>query len=268
MTVEGNAPEEIPSRRPGRRRSRVSIVGILGELLITAGVLVLLFLGWQLWLNDIIQGGIQTQDAESLSEQWAAAAPTTAPTAAPTATPASGPEGQTSTPVVGIAPGNAKKFAVLMVPRWGPHWQRTIAEGIGVTDVLNKIGLGHYPGTQMPGEVGNFAIASHRLAYGAGFKNLHELQVGDHIYVETQDGWYDYIYRSTEYVLPTGIGVIDPVPQMPNMSPKDRIITLTTCNPFYSTDERLIAYGVYNTWYPRAGGPPAAIAAAVAARDN
>jgi sortase A len=257
MTFEATPPEATPRSRLRKTKRRVSVIGVIGELFITAGVVVLLFLGWQLWLNDIIVGGQQEAEAGELSQSWERGEGTGS--VKPT---------DPGEPAVMAAPGNAEKFAVLIVPRWGADYERSIAEGTGAKDVLNKIGLGHYTGTQMPGEVGNFAVASHRMAYGGGFKDLHQLQIGDHIYVETQDGWYSYVYRSTEYVLPSGIGVIDPVPQMPDATAVDRIITLTTCNPFFSTAERLIAYGVYDTWYPRAGGPPAEIAGTVNARSN
>jgi sortase A len=55
------------------------------------------------------------------------------------------------------------------------------------------------------------------------------------------------------------------VPQVTDAAPTDRIITLTSCNPLYSASERVIAYGVYDTWYPRAGGPPAEISGVVSA---
>ncbi|MGO7984038.1 sortase domain-bontaining protein, partial [Rhizobium johnstonii] len=79
-----------------------------------------------------------------------------------------------------------KAFGVLYVPRFGDTYQRNIAEGTG-TDVLNstKLGIGHYPDTQLPGEVGNFAIASHRSAYGGGMHVLNEFQLGDPIIVQT-----------------------------------------------------------------------------------
>lgn len=265
MTYEASHSTRAPRSRPRRQRRKISVLGVIGELLITAGVLVFLFIGWQVWLNDIIVGGEQTAAAGELGQSWAQAAETTAPEAPEPDVPA-GPID--ATPVVMPAPGNAEKFAILMVPRWGEGYERNIAEGVGVSDVLNTIGLGHYPSSQMPGEVGNFAIASHRKAYGGGFEHLHELQIGDHIYVETADGWYSYVYRSSEYVLSSGIGVIDEVPQRPDTAPTDRLITLTTCNPFYSTAERLIAYGVFDQWYPRADGPPAEIAGTINARGN
>ena len=57
----------------------------------------------------------------------------------------------------------------------------------------------------------------------------------------------------------SGIDVIAPVPQEAGVEATQRIITLTTCNPFYSSAERIIAYGVFDSWYPRADGPPYAI---------
>lgn len=242
-------------RREAAPRRRISLVGIVGELFITAGMLVLLFLGWQLWLNDIIVGGEQREEAQALSEEWDQGEEGTPP-------PRTTDPGE---PVVASAPDNAVAFANLIVPRFGADYMRTIAEGVGVRDVLNKIGFGHYPTTQMPGEVGNFAIAAHRKAYGGGLEHIHELQVGDSIFIETADGWYRYVFRSLEYVLPTGVGVLDQVPQLPGVVPSDRIVTLTSCNPFFSTAERIIAYGVYDRWYPRADGPPDEIAPIVQA---
>lgn len=238
------------ARRRQQRRGRVTVVGVLGELFITAGVVVLLFLGWQVWLNDIIEGGAQQTEATALSETWdkgesVAPAPVNRP--------------DPGEPLVDAAPANAVNFATLIVPRFGADYSRPIAEGVGIYDVLNR-GVGHYPGTQMPGEVGNFAIAAHRTGWGAPFGNIAELRVGDSIWVETEAGWYRYEFRSLEYVLPTGIGVLDPVPQFAGAESLDRVITLTSCNPKLTAAERIIAYGVFDTWYPRAEGPPAEIA--------
>jgi sortase A len=259
MSVEGNAvdsdaPAPEPGPKPKRVRRRATVVGVIGELLITAGVLVLLFLGWQLWLQDILVGNVQNNQAQKLGQEWQNSTPTTPP-------PDTGP----GEPVVRKAPANAKVFGVLIVPRWGKHWERKIAQGVGVNDVLDVIGVGHYPGTQMPGEVGNFAIAAHRHAYGGGFEYVHQLYVGDKIYVETKDGWYQYSLLDIQYVKPTEVNVLQPVPMHPGVKPTDRILTMTTCNPFFSTAERMIGYALFDTWYPRAGGPPAQIAATVKA---
>jgi sortase A len=250
----GNAdPGQLRPRRRAPKRRRVSVVGVLGELLITGGVFVLLFLGWQLWLNDIIQGGQESQEANKLSQSWSG-----------TATPVKPGKVGPGDPIVEKAPTKeATKFAVIYVPRFGKGWERPIAQGVGVADVLDAIGVGHYPGTAMPGQVGNFAIAAHRHAYGGGFENLHLLHVGDHVYIGTKDGWYEYTFRNIQYVQPSQVNVLQPVPMEPGVAPTDRLITMTTCNPFFSTAERMIAYGEYVTWYPRADGPPAEIAATV-----
>ncbi|WP_411701143.1 class E sortase [Conyzicola sp.] len=259
----GAAPSE-PPRRP--RRRRISVVGVLGELFITAGVLVLLFLGWQVWLNDIIVGAEQTSAANELAQQWddADRAPVPSPTATATAVPVDPGE-----PIVATPPAEGASFANLIVPRLGSDYRRPIAEGVGLAVLNNrKTGVGHYPQTQMPGEIGNFAVAAHRTTYGAGFHDINKLVVGDSIFVETEDGWYEYVYRGTEYVRPTGIGVLEPVPQVADATSTDRIITLTSCHPYLSSAERIIAYGVFETWYPRAGGAPAEIATLVQAGAN
>lgn len=236
-------------------RPRVSVVGVLGELLITAGVVVLLFLGWQIWINDLIVGDQQKTEATQLSQSWNKGEATAA---APAERPDPG------APVVATAPGNAERFATLIVPRFGADYTRPIAEGVGVHDVL-AYGIGHYPGTAMPGDVGNFAVAGHRTGWGAPLADIVNLRVGDHIFIETEDGWYQYSYRSMEYVMPTGVEVLEPVPQLSGIAATDRLITITSCNPPLTAAERVAAYGVYDTWYPRAGGPPAEIAALVQA---
>jgi sortase A len=253
--VRGRRSTGVRRRRP-RPRRRVSVVGVLGEVLITAGVLVLMFLGWQLWLQDIIVGAQEHDQAIKQSQEWSSSKAVTTPA------------GSTTVPVA-KAPANAVVFAHLIVPRWNqpgqPRYIRTIAQGVGASAVLNKNNLGHYPTTQMPGEVGNFAIAAHRSAYGGNLHLIHELHVGDHIFVEMPAGWYQYSFRNLQYVQPTEVGVIDPVPEVPGVQPVDRMITLTSCNPFYSTAERIIAYGDFDKFFPRdtskpADGAPAEIA--------
>jgi sortase A len=245
--------DRAPRRRP---RRRVSVIGVLGELLITAGALVLAFLGYQVWLGDLIVGGQLDNEAAEQTEAWAAGYSDVPPSEA------GDPALSDDPPVLGGAE-NAKRFAVLIIPRFGDRYYRPIAEGVGTTEVLNTGNIGHYPTTQMPGELGNFGLASHRSSGGGNFHDLHKLRVGDNIYVETPDGWYQYSFRNLEYVAPSGVGVLYPVPQADGVDPVERFITLTTCNPFFSTAERIIAYGVYDSFYPRAGGVPAEIASNV-----
>lgn len=246
--------------RPPRPSARLTVTGVLGELLITAGVVVMLFLGWYLWLNDAVVGNEQQVAAEEvqqeLQERWERGEGVAARPVDP------------GEPIVSAEPSReGEVFGALIVPRFGPEWKRSIASGVDVETVLNSftVGVGHYVDTQMPGEVGNFAIAGHRRTYGSAFGDIDKLRLGDKIYVETVDGWYQYTFRGLEYVWPTGVEVLEPVPAAPGVAPTDRVLTMTSCNPRWSTAERIIAYAVYETWYPRADGPPAEISSLVEA---
>lgn len=245
----------------------MSAIGIFGELLLTAGAVVLLFLGWQLWWNDAILAQSQSAAAAKASAEWATTA-TATPIAKPTITASAeavaAPVDYGTPVTMDAVPDEGQAFGIMYVPRFGPNTQRQIAEGTG-TDVLNstRLGVGHYADTALPGAEGNFAIAAHRSAYGGGMHLINELQVGDPIYIQTKDGWYTYRFRNFEYVRASQVGVIDAVPQGIGEQAGQRLITLTSCNPLYSTAERIIAYGVLDTWQPNSAGPPAAIAADV-----
>ena len=264
MTDLAEFPAAPAQRGRMRRRARrkITVIGVLGELLISAGVLVLLFIGWQLWWNDLITANAQSEAATEVSQGWIADDRENRDPAAPAPDPTN-----YGDPVVAAVPARATAFAVLYVPRFGADYHRTVAEGTGY-DVLNStsLGIGHYTGTQMPGEVGNFAVAAHRSAYGGGMHLINEMQLGDAIYVQTADGYFTYRFRDLEYVPSSAVEVLAPVPNIPGAAPTDRIITLTSCNPLYSTAERIIAYGVFESWQPTAAGPPAELAPIIAAQ--
>ncbi|TFC94803.1 MULTISPECIES: class E sortase [Cryobacterium] len=266
MSERVDLPPAAPTRRTLRDRRRpaqISVIGVFGELLLTAGVLVFAFLGWQLWWNDMVMAGQQSNAAAEISQTWIEddlSSRDTAPEDAAAVV-------DFGEPLVGVAPAESETFAVLYVPRFGAVYNRSIAEGIN-NDVLNssRSGIGHYPGTQMPGEVGNFAVAAHRSANGGGMHLINELQLGDAIYVQTADGYYTYRFRDLEYVAPTTVDVIAPVPHNADVTPVDRFITLTSCNPLLSTAERIIAYGVLESWQPTSAGPPPEVATVINAQ--
>jgi len=236
-TTKGGA-----SAKKAKPRPRVTVLGVIGELLLTAGVVVMLFLVWQLWLNDIWTRGEQNEAAADLAEQWAPGV-TASATPGPT-------DVDYGDPVIMDQPGDAEPFGVLYVPRFGADYKQTIAGGTSAARVLNTIGLGHYNDTQMPGQAGNFALAGHRQTHGAPLNQIASLQVGDAIVVQTKDGWYTYRFRTLEYVTPTTVSVLNPIPQADTVETTDSLITLTSCNPLFSTAERIIAYGVFESWQP------------------
>ncbi|OZB50817.1 MAG: class E sortase [Cellulomonas sp. 14-74-6] len=248
------------SRATARRRGFVwGAVGVLGELLLTAGVLVLGFLAWQLWWTDVEGNAGQARVVQSLP--WATPVPTST-TGAVASSPlsAAGPKVATprrDDPPVMAEPGHATTFATLQVPRWTGEPERPISEGTDRATVLDVLGIGHYEGTAMPGAVGNFATAAHRTTYGKPFNRIAELQVGDALVVRTKDAWYVYKVTSWEIVLPSQVEVIAPVPNKPGAVPTERTITLTTCTPMYSAAQRYIVHGVLDYWAPASDGVPA-----------
>jgi sortase A len=241
-------------------------MGVAGELLVTAGVLVLLFLGWQTWWQSGVLAAQQNSAAAQQSQKFLDQAKgASTPTPTPVATPNGSKAVDYGPPPVARAPGAAQPLAVIYVPRFGADWKRIIRETVDVQSVLNSYdaGVGHYPGTAMPGGVGNFAIAAHDTGYGNTFLDVSKLQVGDAIYIQTADGYYTYRFRNMEYVRPDAVQVLYPVPQVKEAAPSERYITMTTCNPPYHAQERIAAFGVFESWQPLSAGPPAAIASEV-----
>jgi len=138
-----------------------------------------------------------------------------------------------------------------------------MAGGVTRARTLDPIGIGHYPGTKMPGEAGNFALAAHRTTWGKPFNRIADLHVGDAIVVETQEGWYTYRFRTLQYVKPNEVEVLLPVPQAMDVPAGTAYITLTSCSPMYAMTERIVAYGVFESFTPRSasGEEPASLQA-------
>lgn len=226
-----------------------------GELCITVGLLLLLFVAWQLWWTDVVSERTQARITDDLATVWAA--PAALPVAPATPEPAA-PAVPLEPPPPAPEPGWGEAFAVLRVPAFGAGYAVPVLQGTSL-DVLED-GIGHYKGTGMPGAVGNFAVAGHRVTYGRPFNRVEELTPGDPVVVETREGWFVYRVRDTLIVTPDRVDVIEPVPQRPGAEPTERLLTLTTCHPMFSARERYIVHAVFDTWQPRAAGAPVALA--------
>lgn len=228
------------------------ILGALGEVLVTIGVLILLFVGWQLWWTDAVANHQQTAVADDLIKSWQDAPP-------PPLTPGGTSPSDPAAPPVPAEPGKNGAFGVLHIPRFGAGWApRPIVEGTSMA-VLED-GVGHYKNAALPGEVGNLALAGHRVTYGRPFFQIDTLRDGDPIVVETLEGWYTYRMTSREIVRPSDVRVIEPVPNEPGVEPTERYITLTACHPKYSAAQRYIVHGLFESFQPREAGPPASLA--------
>jgi sortase A len=230
-------------------------VQIAGELLMTAGVILLLFVAWQLWWTNVASDARQSEVVRNFAQELGGpvAPKPTQETAAP----------DYGVPAVATAPGHGETIGIMYVPRFGQNYARPIVEGT-TSDVLDTLGLGHYGSTAMPGAVGNFAVAGHRQTHGAVLDNIHTLVPGDKIYVQTKDGYYVYVFRNNRIVMPSDADVLLPVPSKPGARPTERILTMTSCNPRFGSEERIIAYSLLDHWQPASAGPPAEIAAQVA----
>ncbi len=247
------------SRTRARPRRRTSVIGVLGELLITAGVIVLLYVVWQLWVGDLIYGAEAKAESEQLSQQWAQEYEPPAPE--PTGEPEPAEAGVE--PVLLPEPADAEVFGIMRIPRLGSDYAFQMAGGTSRARTLDRTYIGHYPGTSMPGQSGNFAVAAHRTTYGAPFNRIAELRVGDAIVVETPAGWYTYRFRTLDYVTPTQTEVLLPVPAAMDVPAGTPYITMTSCSPMFSLAERIVAYGVFESFTPIDAGPPASLEAVV-----
>jgi sortase A len=226
-----------------------------GELLVTFSALLALFIVYQLYYTNVVGREAMSSEAAAMHRQWATAAP--ALSAAPSAHPAApAPYGEPA-PVVAppppLVPHRGDDLAILHIPRLGSAPDDAgipVLEGVGL-DVLNKA-AGHYPGTALPGQIGNFSVAGHRKTHGEPFRHLDEMRAGDLVYVETAQAWYTYrIDADPVIVQPTDLGVVDPVPGEPGVRPTQRLITLTTCNPWWSSTQRMIVTGRLIATRPR-----------------
>lgn len=213
-----------------RRSDRVrSTVGVIGELLITAGVVVGLFAVYTLFWTGV---GTQIEQNE-LEDQFEALS--SGDVAQTEVRPGEEPE----VDVVEPLPGDA--FARIRIPRLGDDWSWIIVSGVDLASLTR--GPGHYPDSADPGEIGNFAVAGHRATYGEPFAYLDQVQLGDEILVERQGKEFRYVVTESFITVPSNTGVLLPVPGQPGVAPEEGVITLTTCHPRWGSTERLIVHG-------------------------
>lgn len=228
------------------------VLGAIGRLLIVAGLLVLGFVGYQLWgtgletargqdqLTAELAAGIgdttddATLDLSDLAEQLAEVDPATAPPTPP--------------------PPPGEPVGIIAIDRIG--LEAAIVEGVSKADL--KKGPGHYPGTPLPGQAGNAGIAGHRTTYGAPFNRIDELVPGDEIRVATPQGLFTYEVipapgqrdQAWYAVAPSQVEVLADM--------GDDRLTLTACHPKYSARERIIVHAVLRTEPAAAAQPPPA----------
>lgn len=237
--------------RPQRRRAAGIIggtIGVLGELMITLGLLLVLFLVWQLWWTDVVADSAQSAEITAVKQHWQRPADPQRVARERTDAP----------PTVPVAP-TAQVFATLHIPAFDRD-EVPLAEGVSREQVLNVKGAGHYPGTAMPGQVGNVAVAGHRTSYGKPFNQIDRLRPGDPVVIETAQAYYVYTVTGHRIVDPTQVEVVAPDPEHPGRRPTERLMTMTACHPLFSARERYVVHLRFAYWTARADGLPPALA--------
>ncbi len=188
------------------------------------GVIILLFVAWQLWGTAITQ----SHDQSALKKQFVTDVHHVA---------LKPPSGLALIPATTrIAdPPEGTVMAQVQIPKI--NLDQYVVSGTNEGDLAK--GPGHYFGTAMPGQAGNVAIAGHRTTHGAPFNRLAELAIGDPIYLTTTSGQrLTYIVSAVPVaVSPTDVTVLN------NFG--DNRLTLTTCNPEFSARQRLIVVAAY-----------------------
>ncbi|AVZ41313.1 class E sortase [Dietzia sp. JS16-p6b] len=251
---------------------------MMGEVLLTLGVVLALFVVYQVWWTDLDAARAQSAADADLDRRWDT---TDNPRMR------GGVSGDGDPALSGLADGTA--FARLYIPAFGADYRFAVVSG--TSDAALEAGPGHYTGTQGPGEPGNFAVAGHRVGRGSPFNDLDALRSCDALVYATADRWLiyrvlpvdapdpvaareqaaeclpmDLADRATSgryeglsgmsVVRPEDVWVIDAVPgraepPSPELLP---LTTLTTCHPQFSAAERLVVHAVLERSEPRVAG--------------
>lgn len=248
----------------------------VGEIFITLGIVVLLFVVYELYVTNLFSAAKQSEASHNLAQRWA------------------GPER-----TLHVNPVAGKAFARIYIPSFGVDYDFTIQEGVGAEAL--SVGPGHYVDSAMPGEPGNFAVAGHRVGKGAPFNDLDLLSSCDAIVIETATDFFVYRvlpmadevadwkqgkgrtptcanvstlrdpslpgggpYGKTvgRKIVDPGLGsAVAPVPYKPHSTlPKSdqvALLTLTTCHPQFSAQQRMIIHAVLVQQFkkgPNSGG--------------
>ncbi|WP_392507459.1 class E sortase [Naumannella halotolerans] len=223
--------DTAPRRGRPKKKRGASPLTVVGVLLLAIGLGCLGYIGWQYFGTNVVSQRAFNEERGNLREQWQG-------------------ENNTETADPGSAvPGDA--VALMRIPALGEDYEVPVLKGTDAGTLAR--GLGWYENTAQPGEVGNFAVAGHRVTHGEPFARILELEKGDEVVVETSSAVYTYEIT----VPPKDITVddsetwpLDPVPdhesQEPNsdQDPSEAILTLTTCTDLFHSPDRSIGFAV------------------------
>ncbi|MFJ4920463.1 class E sortase [Streptomyces sp. NPDC088725] len=216
----------VPAR--GRRGPVAAVVGVFGELLITVGLVLGLFVVYSLWWTNVLADRSASRQGDDVRRQWAAGGTGggTKPSSPPRYDPKDG---------IGFLHVPSMKNGEVLVKKG------TTAE------ILNEGVAGYYTKpvkSALPWDKeGNFTLAAHRDGHGAKFHNIHQVKVGDPVVFETKDTWYVYkVYKELPSTSKYNVNVLEQVPEESGRTKPGRYLTLTTCTPIYTSDYRYVVW--------------------------
>lgn len=283
-----SSPSQIaPTDSSGRtrRKQRVSkwdrppephdwrfFVGHLGRVLITTGLMMFLFVAYQLWGTGIETARAQNKLDDQFQELVAAQSVTDVerppnivtddgvvvdPTSNGAAFQALPFPNQTvsdsgddsgieppppATPYETVVPAAEQNLPEYVrgdvlgrieIPNIGVNF--LFVPGVNQEDL--KAGVGHFPDTELPGQLGNSALAGHRTTYKAPFGNLDKVNPGEDIVITMNNAeQYTYVITGTTVVNPSDYWVIS------NEDPNLATLTLITCTPKATSAQRLVVF--------------------------
>lgn len=205
-----------------RVRSRIDdALGVVGKTFITAGLLLLGLVAYQLWGTGIETSRAQARLHREFTRLITNATTTTGAQSITT----------TNQPAPSLAVPNRPNSAVALLEVPTAGISDIVVEGVSASALRH--GPGHVPRTALPGDPGNSAIAGHRTTYGAPFADLDRVDVGDDVTVTTTKGRFDYEVIDVRIIKPNQTEVLRP-------QANKTLLTLITCNPRYSTSQRLV----------------------------
>ncbi|WP_445524729.1 class E sortase [Streptomyces cyslabdanicus] len=231
-TAEHTDGREGHGDRPGAGRARrrrgtgplALAVSVFGELLITVGLVLGLFVVYSLWWTNVLADRKADREGDHVRDDWAQSAP-------------GGPGALDTKDGIGF----------LHVPSM--HNGEVLVKKGTSSEVLNGGVAGYYTDpakATLPtsGKTGNFTLAAHRDGHGAKFHNIDKVHVGDPVVFETKDTWYVYkVFDILPETSKYNVQVLSSVPKESGVKKPGHYITLTTCTPVYTSRYRYVVWG-------------------------
>lgn len=201
-------------QKPKKSAARRAMTG-LGVLLILAGLGMLAYIAWQYFGTNIVSKHKQEEVKQQVAEDWGK----------------------------GL---DSDAIGLLRVPRFGDKYEQPIVKGFGDDDLAR--GVGWDTKSAKPGQIGNFAIAGHRVTHGEPFSKFPKLKKGDLVVVETRTDIFTYKLRNGGKSITVDFTVGWPLQRVPapgaaGERPTKAVITMLTCSELFHTRNRNVVIG-------------------------